>query len=354
MMRGMDLFLFLGIFMIGILLSLGAGYLWATRKQAPGKGENDLLLLQNQIGDLRKMLDDRLAQSNKEFRDSMQTQFGESAKIVREVTKHLTKLDDTNRQVMGFADQLRSLQDILKNPKQRGTLGEYYLETVLGNVLPPKNFQMQYSFKDGKTVDAVVFLDKGRILPIDSKFSLENYNKLLETKEDAVRGSLEKAFREDVKKRIDETSQYIRPDEETMEFAFMFIPSEAIYYDLLINEIGGRDLLEYAFQKRKVIVVSPTSFMAYLQTVIQGLRSLQIEESAKEIRTHVEKLGDHITKHETYMQKLGNALSTTVNHFNVAHKELGKMDKDVYRITGETPGVDPLSIDRPRKEEDDE
>ena len=159
----------------------------------------------------------------------------------------------------------------------------------------------------------------------------------------------------DLKGRIDETSKYIRPSENTMDFAFMFIPSESLYYDLLINNVGAggssRDLIEYAFRDKRVIIVSPTSFMAYLQTVLQGLRSLQIEEQAKDIQVRVGKLGLHIGKFEEYMQKLGGALGTTVNHYNAAHKELGKIDKDVVKIADADSSVDPLLLDKPQKDE---
>lgn len=340
-----------------VLIGIGAGAYILVRqnssKQEKSSQSSDAVMLQNQISDLKQTLDERLGDSQKQMRESMNSQLSESSKIIREVTTHLEKLNETNRRVEGFADQLNSLQDILKNPKQRGTLGEFYLETVLGNVLPPKHYQMQYRFNDGKTVDAAIFLEAGKILPVDSKFSLENYNKWLEASEEGEKERLEKAFRSDVVTRIDETAKYIRPKEGTMDFAFMFIPSEAIYYDMLINQVGGRDLLEYAFQKRSVIVVSPTSFMAYLQTVLQGLRSLQIEESAKEIRKHVERLSTHITAHEQSMHKLGGTLSTTVNHFNTAHGELAKMDKDIYRITEDSSGVDPLKLERPEKDTED-
>lgn len=141
-----------------------------------------------------------------------------------------------------------------------------------------------------------------------------------------------------------------------MDFAFMFIPSEAVYYDLLINKIGAadtssRDLIEYAFRDKQVIIVSPTSFMAYLQTVLQGLRSLQIEEQAKEIQKRVGMLGQHLRSHEQLMHKLGGSLSTTVNHFNNAHKELGKVDKDIVKISNTSPGVEALLIDKPQMEE---
>jgi len=163
-------------------------------------------------------------------------------------------------------------------------------------------------------------------------------------------------FKQDLKNRIDETSKYIKPSEGTMDFAFMFIPSEAIYYDLLVNKVGAvqvstRDLIEYAFRDKKVIIVSPTSFLAYLQTVLQGLRALQIEESAKQIRINVEKLGKHLLNFEDYMKKLGTSMSTTVSHYNSAYKELGKIDKDVAKITDGEKGIEPMILDRPREEE---
>jgi len=283
--------------------------------------------------------------------ESVRAQLGESAKIIKDVTEGLTKLDETNRQVITFADQLQNLQDVLKNPKQRGILGEYFLETVLKNTLPPGSYQMQYRFEDGEIVDAVVFV-KDMIVPIDSKFSLENYNRIVEEKAGPDRERLEKAFLNDLKLRIKETSKYIRPKESTTEFAFMFIPHEAIYYDLLVNKIGIDDnILERAASEYKVLITSPTSFLAYLQTVMQGLKALQIEEQAQVIMKRVGDLGKHVGAYDTYMQKLGNSLSTTVNAYNTAHKELGKIDKDVLRITGENSGIETLVLDKPVKEE---
>src|SRR3990167_7597685 len=157
------------------------GILWfvyrLSKIKSSGPDDNQaLLMLQNQLNELNRSVDTKLGESTK----AMQNQFSQSAQIIRDVTERLTKLDETNRQVVNFADQLQNLQDILQNPKQRGILGEYYLETVLKNVLPPGRFQMQYSFKDGEIVDAVIFLDKNKFIPIDSKFSLENYNRILE------------------------------------------------------------------------------------------------------------------------------------------------------------------------------
>ena len=309
-------------------------YLMLRKKESrPDSDGVALGLLQQQITQVSLTLDNKLAESNR----AMQEQFGQSFKVIKDVTAKLTELDNTNKQVMGFAGQLQSLENILKNPKQRGILGEYYLETVLKNVLPPQSYQMQYKFKNGEIVDAVVFV-KDKIIPIDSKFSLENYNKIVAEPDQARKAELEKLFKVDLKNRIDETSKYIRPDEKTMEFALMFIPSEGIYYDLLINEVGSvkvntRDLIEYAFKEKHVIIVSPTNFLAYLQTVLQGLRALQIEESAKEIRERVEMLGKHLNAYHEYLEKLGGHLTTSVNTFNAAYKEFGKIDKDVIKIT---------------------
>ncbi len=299
--------------------------------------------IDRKVGDLTKTVDNKMQDTARSMQDSMRSQLSESSKLIKEVTQGLTKLDETNRQVVSFADQLQNLQDILKNPKHRGILGEYYLETLLKNVLAPGQYQMQYAFKDGKIVDAVVFV-KDKIIPIDSKFSLENYNKLTEEKNPAEKEKLEKAFVGDLKTRIQETAQYIRPGEDTMEFAFMFIPHEAIYYDLLVNKIGAiteetDNLIQRAASKFKVIIVSPTSFLAYLQTVLQGLKALQIEETAKDIIKRVGELGTHLKRYDDYHSKLGSSLKTVVNHYNNSSKELKKVDKDILRITDEAPGI---------------
>lgn len=323
------------------------------KKEKPREDDKGLLLLQQQMQELRQTMDTRIGESNKAIQDSVRSQLSESTKIVREVTEGLTKLGETNRQVVGFAEQLKQLQDVLKNPKQRGVLGEYYLESVLQNVLPPGSFKMQYAFENGEIVDAAVFV-KDKVIPVDSKFSLENYNRYIEAKDPHEKEQLEKAFVNDLKLRIQETAKYIRPTEKTTDFAFMFIPSEGIYYELLSNGVGGgeENLIQRAAGKYKVIIVSPTSFLAYLQTVLQGLKAMEIEEKAENIIKNVEKLGTHISKYEDYYQKLGNTLATTVNHYNAGYKELGKIDKDVTRITGESVGVDTLTLDKPTRAED--
>lgn len=344
----------------GLLVFFNKKLSMPDQSQANQILKTDLDTLNRNVTDLKISLNESLNQklqaSHSQMSASIQKQFEGSAKIIADVTQRLTKLDETNKRVVDVADELKMLQNVLQNPKQRGVVGEYYLQSVLENVMPPGKFQMQYKFKDGETVDAVIFLDRNQVLPIDSKFSLENYNRLIEEADQKTKDEIVKKFKTDLKNRIDETAKYIRPQENTMDFAFMFIPSESLYYDLLINKVGttttnSRDLIEYAFQEKHVIIVSPTSFMAYLQTVLQGLRSLQIEEQAKEIQKRVGDLGRHFASHETFMQKLGNSLSTSVNHYNAAHKELGKMDKDVVKIADTTPSVEPLLIDRPTQED---
>ncbi len=364
-----DASLSLIIIIFGLILSAGIItliLLFLRRPQSGGSTELGALMerlsgLTEQNKDLRRVLDEKLSETHAantrhlgETAKLIQSISGQSAKLITDVTEKLTKLDETNKQVVNFSSQLQSLQDILKNPKQRGVLGEYYLETLLKNCLPPTSYQMQYAFKNNVIVDAVVFI-KNQVVPIDSKFSLENYNRILEAPTKTERDRLEKVFLNDLKTRIVETSKYIQPDQGTTEFAFMFIPHEAIYYDLLINKIGAiteetENLLQRAASKYKVIIVSPTSFLAYLQTVLQGLKAMQIEENAKSIITSVGKLTQHIATYDTYFKKVGASLSTTVNHYNAAQKELQKVDKDIVKIAGSGPGVDTLLVDRPTLE----
>lgn len=353
--------LLIGIIVI-LVFFIGGTLVYIMRKFGsvePKKGDEQMfLLMQNQIQELMRMVDQKISDTHKVMNETqhslnktVQAQFGQSVKAITEITEKLTKLDETNKQVMNFADQLQSLEDVLQNPKHRGILGEYFLENVLKNVLPPGSYEMQYKFKDGDIVDAAVFV-KDKIIPVDSKFSLENYNRAVEEKDPVRREELEALFKNDLKKRIDETSKYIKPKENTMDFAFMFIPAEGIYYDLLINKVGTlktntHALIEYAFKEKHVIIVSPTSFLAYLQTVMQGLRALQIEESAKEIRKRVEDLGKHLLAYDEYMKKLGKNLETTVNAYNTSYKEFNKIDKDIMRITDGEKLIEPMQIEKP-------
>jgi len=343
------------IIIIAVLVGgIIAYFIFGKKKEKDENKDTGLNLILTQLNELSRTVDNKLGESHKQVQESLKFHSSQSNEIIRDVTERLTRLDETNKQVISFADQLQSLQDILKNPKQRGILGEYYLETVLKNVLPPGSYQMQYSFPDGTIVDAVVFV-KDKIIPIDSKFSLENYNKMAEETNLVEKKKLETIFVNDLKNRITETAKYIQPSKNTTDFAFMFIPHEAIYYDLLTNKVGAGDenenLIQRAAGKYKVIITSPTSFLAYLQTVLQGLKALKIEESAKEIIKKVESLGKHLKSFDEYHDKLGNALGTVVNHYNASNKELRKIDKDVLRIAGTSPELSTLSLEKPKLED---
>ncbi|TSC76267.1 MAG: hypothetical protein G01um101431_888 [Parcubacteria group bacterium Gr01-1014_31] len=342
--------LLLGIFVLLVALLAAVGFL-VVRLRRPVVPDQSMLMLQQQLAELRQSVDGRLTESTR----VLQQQFGESTRIVRDVTDRLAKLDETNRQVVSFADQLNRLQDILKNPKQRGVFGEYYLEQLLAKAFQPTQYQMQYKFKDGLIVDAALFFGD-KIIPIDSKFSLENYNRITEERDTMEREKLEKLFKQDLKNRIDETAKYIRPAEGTMEFAFMFIPAEGIFYDLLVNKVGAikvntRDLLDYAVHEKRVHIVSPTTFYVTLQSLMVGMRAFAIQESTKQIIKNVGVLGSHLRAYEDYFRKVGGHLGTTVNAYNAAAKELGKIDKDVVKLAGGEATIDPLLIDRPQEQE---
>ncbi|MFH1610602.1 MAG: DNA recombination protein RmuC [Patescibacteria group bacterium] len=340
------------ILIILVLAGFGAVLFVLTRKGGKDEGQDDKLKdMRDEIGKIKEEMKGSL-EKNLEF---IQKQSFQTGDIIKDVTSKLERLESTNKQVVDFTGQLKNLEQVLTNSKNRGSLGEAGLEMILNNILPPGSFEMQYHFKNGEAVDAAIHI-KDKILPVDAKFPLENYRRILNEKDESKKLELEKSFKDDLKKRINETSKYIRPQEDTLDFAFMFIPAEGIYYDLLINEIGAvkvntRSLIDYAFNEKKVIIVSPTTFAAYLQTVLQGLKALQIEESAKEIRNNVEKLGKHILSFEEYMKKLGNNLGTTVNMYNSAYKELNKIDKDVVKITEGEKQMDPLVLDRPKVDE---
>jgi len=340
--------------LIILLVVLGAGgfsFFYIKRENRRlgfGGGDSGLSLIKQDLIEIKNEIE----KSRKENIETLQTQLRESGNIIKDVTSQLEKVHSDHQDVIGLKSGINKLTDVLANPKQRGILGEYFLENLLKNIFSPNQYKIQYQFSDGEIVDAVIFLKDKKIIPIDSKFSLENYNRIIEEKDPARREDLEKAFKQDLKKRIEETAKYIRPQENTTDFAFMFIPSEGIYYDLLVNQIGGiksntYDLIEYAFRKKRVIMVSPTSFYAYLQTVLEGLRALQIEESAKQIRKKVEDFQRHIISYDSLMKGLGGNLSTVINTYEKAYKEFAKIDKDVAKITEGEKQVEPVQINKP-------
>lgn len=333
-------------------------FVFVKAKKPSGTGElmlqADVRAMSEQVTKLQEKLATQLDSSLGKNQESMSRQLAASAKLVADVTERLTKLDETNRRVVDVADELKQLQNVLQNPKQRGVLGEFYLEQILQNHLPPGSYELQYKFGEGLLVDAIIKLD-GKLLPVDSKFSLENYNRLLELKGEA-RTMMERQFKEDLKKRIDETSKYIQPKKGTLEQALMFIPSEAIYYDLLANKVGaggvnGRGLMEYATVEKKVTIVGPSTLSAMLQVIVQGMRSLEIQKDTEVIRKNVEQLQKHLVGYDGYFKKIGVSLGATVGHYNNASRELGRIDKDIVKIGGGEQVLDSMLLDRPLADE---
>ena len=299
--------------------------------------------LQNRMDTLNAQLVRGMSESS----STLQKQFVQTSTIIKDVTERLTKLDETNKQVLNFSGQLQSLENILKNPKQRGILGEYWLETLLGQVLQPGQYKMQYDLGIDEVTgnklipDSVIFI-RDYLIPIDAKFSLENYNRIGQEADPTRREVLEKEFKTDVKKRIDETSKYIRPERGTTNFAFMFVPAEGVYHNLIGSSVGAvqvnsRNLIEYAFEKG-VMIVSPTSFYAYLQTVLLGLKALQIEESVKDIQRQAEQLMRHLKAYEDHHNRVGKNLETTMRAYSASSKELKKVDKDIFKVTAGVAG----------------
>lgn len=370
-MEGSTILMLAGI--LAVLITNGVFFMYMIRRGretsggASEEGKQSLVLLQNQMMELSRALDDRLREGSRSMHESIRDQFSQSQHLVQSINRQMTdqliqlqqkmsESSESSKQVLTIAEQLRNLEKVLKHQKQRGNLGEASLQLVLENMLSPTQYIMQYHFKNGDAVDAVIHTKEG-FIPIDAKFSLDNYNRVVNEQDEIRRLDYEKEFKNDLKKRIDETAKYIRPEEGTLPFAFMFIPAEGIYYDLLVNEVGAvksntRSLIDYAYQDKHVIIVSPTTFTAYLQSVLYGFRAFKIEQQAMDIRTNVEKLGKHINAYDELFKKLGSSLSTTVNHYNSAYKELGKIDKDVYKIAGTEAEIEVFAIDRPTTKEE--
>jgi DNA recombination protein RmuC len=359
------------IFIVGGLVVVIAILLYVAFRKDPqpdtDASTENLMLLQQQLQALTTTVDQKLTDTNKAMQENAASQFRESKALIQEINKEVneqlrsvvkgvTEVGESSKQVFTVAEQLQNLEKVLKHQKQRGNLGEASLQLALENMLPAGAYKLQYTFSSGEIVVDAIIETKDGIIPIDAKFSLDNYRRLVDATTTEERERLEKEFKNDLKKRIDETAKYIRPKDGTLPFAFMYIPAEAIYYDLLVNEVGSvkvntRSLIDYAYKDKNVIIVSPTTFAAYLQSVLYGFRAFKIEESAKQIGTQVEQLARHLNAYESYFTKMGNSLSTTVNHYNAAQKELGKIDKDVTKITGDGLEIESSALDRPEKVE---
>lgn len=343
-----------------ILIVGGFAVLYFKKSTTSESNSNELLVqlndsLRKEIQEIRKEVGENSEKGRKEIeeklkdinkgintfqessKEDMQKQFASSNKVIKEVTSELEKIKGTNEQVLGFANQMKTLEKILSNQKQRGILGEIQLENLLSNVLPPELFKMEYHFDNGEAVDAIVKVGD-HIIPIDAKFSLDNYNRMIESEDKSEIESLEKSFKDDIKKRIDETSKYIRPSEKTTDYAYMFIPADGLYQDLLNSRVGSlkinsKDLVSYAYTK-KVMIVSPMSLFPMLQITVKALHNLKVEKSIEDILKNINKLSNHLNTYKDAHNSLGKTIRTAVNHYNKSSSEFKKIDKDVLKISG--------------------
>jgi DNA recombination protein RmuC len=366
-------------YLVLIVLVAGFALVYFKKSKTTTDTSNEFLLslnenLRKEIQDIRKEISDnsekgrqkieeKLIDINKGIntfqtssKEDMQKQFASSNKVIKEVTTELEKIKGTNDQVLGFASQMKTLEKILSHQKQRGILGEIQLENLLANVLPPELFQMEYHFNNGEAVDAIIKVGDF-IIPIDAKFSLDNYNRMIETENKTEIESLEKIFKDDIKKRIDETSKYIRQSEKTTDYAYMFIPADGLYQDLLNSRVGtlkinSKDLVSYAYSK-KVMIVSPMSLFPMLQITVKALHNMKVERSIEEIQSNIEKLSNHLNAYKEAHDSLGKTIGTVVNHYNKSSKEFNKIDKDVTKISeGKvTIGFEQETLEKPQLNE---
>lgn len=327
-----------------LLATLGAVVFLALRSNQPPAPANDkaIEMIQQQMEEIRgsvtKLYSDNqtimqrvntdLTQTLQTLDKNTNTRLDNAAKAIKEVYGKLGEVHQSTKQVNEVAKDIASLQEILRAPKMRGGMGELFLSDLLKQVLPPARYQLQYHFKSREAVDAVIMLKDGMV-PVDSKFPLENFKKIIDAVDDGAKLSAKKQFIRDVKKHIDAIRQkYILPDEGTFDFALMYIPAENVYYEIIIKDENLDDekgIFKYAIDN-KVIPVSPNSFYGYLQTILLGLRGMRVEEQAQEILQNIARLEGDFTKIVDDFSKMGTHLKNLASSYDTTEKRLGKFE----------------------------
>jgi len=270
---------------------------------------------------------DAMAESVRMSGDSLNKNIGDTLGVFGGVQEKLARVEEVNRRIYEIGKDISSLQELLRAPKFRGKFAETFLENLLSQVLPPDLFQAQYRFLTSDTVDAVIKLG-GRLLPVDAKFSLENFQKMTAEPQEQARVTLKKRFISDVKDRTDEiASKYILPAENTYDFAFMYIPAENVYYEIIATE----DLLSYLVSRR-VYPVSPLTFYAYLQIICLGLKGLRVEENAERILKTITSLSGDINKFRDDYQLVGRHLQDAGRKYDESAKKLDKLAEKIGSV----------------------
>ena len=296
----------------------------------------------NQVEALQKNLRDEMRQMNEQvsraLAESSRTvgaRWDNAAIVIGDVRQRLGQMDEANKRIFEVGREIAELQQILKAPKLRGSIGEYMLTELLSQVLPERSFETQYKFKGGEVADAVIKLNMG-IVAVDAKFPLDNFKRVMSAEEEDKKNAAGKLFVRDVKKHIcDISEKYIRIDEGTFDFAMMYIPAENVYYEIMLKSEWSNDdpLFNYALQ-RHVIPVSPNSFYAYLQTILLGLRGMRVEESAREIMDHLARLQKELDIFSEEFRLIGQHLGNASKKFSDAEKRLGKVESKIEQMSG--------------------
>lgn len=333
----------LAIALLTVLLHIGIA--WFLHR---GNSEDAVQL--EVLKDRLEAMNKKLEKNSEKMRETVEGQFKDSRSLIKEITKEVEAVKKTNENVLDITESLEDLERVLKNQKERGALGEAGLSLILENLLPPNAFSLQYKFSDGDQVDAVIKAKDG-VIPVDAKFPLSNYQRLKEAEGKEKKEELERKFKTDLKGRIDETSKYIRPKEDTLPFALMYVPAEGVYYDLLVNKVGSsganpRSLIEYAHEK-SVIIVSPTTLAAYLHTILQGLRAFRVEKNAERIQEGIDELRKHLRSYEDAHKGMGKHLNTVVNKYDKSSRKLRGIGRDVRKITEGDFELDGVEADNP-------
>jgi len=296
-----------------------------------------LLDTQNQLGSQLQQMMTLMNQNLNSAQSNIAKQLDNSSRIIGDIHTKLGTLETTAKNIQDIGKDISSLQNILQAPKLRGNLGEYLLEELLKQILPAAHYEMKYSFKNGTQVDAIIKLG-GYIVPVDSKFPLESFQRLIATDNEENKKAFKKEFITSVKKRIDEiASKYINPAEGTFEFAMMYIPAENVFYETIINDsLTNKDyeLLNYAMSKY-VIPVSPNSFYAYLMALVFGLKGLKIEQETKTILGELSQIQDRFGKFFADYNLVGKHLANTINKYNETEKSAGKLNEQISKVTGQ-------------------
>ncbi len=293
----------------------------------------------HQLGQITMQVNAQLGQVTQQLQKStgdLNSRLDNAARVVQEVSRGLGSLGEATKKVFDVGKDIASLQEILRSPKLRGGLGELFLGDLLSQIFPPTHFSLQHKFRSGEVVDAVIRLGRN-FVPVDAKFPLENFKRIVETSSEEDRKVAKKKFIADVKRHIDAIAgKYILPDEGTFDFALMYIPAENVYYELIIRDEAvdtEKALLNYAFTRR-VVPVSPNSFYAYLQTILLGLKGLHIEEQAQEILKDLARLSGDFERFKSEFELVGKHLTNMKAKYDEADKRLEKFGDRLQSLSG--------------------